>query len=62
MIKNPFDKNQKAFEQNYAIPPTNKVGYTFMNVDGITGKGYKLSTRCGSTNADVLTETVPFPQ
>ena len=61
MIKNPFDSNQKAFEQNYAIPPTNKVGYTFMNVDGNTGKGYKLSTRCGSTNADVITETIPFP-
>ena len=61
MIKNPFDRNQKAFEQNYAVPPTNKVGYTFMNVDGSTGKGYKLSTRCGSTNADILTEIIPFP-
>ena len=61
MIKNPFDSNQKAFEQNYAIPPINKVGYTFMDVDGNTGKGYKISTRCGSTSADVLTETIPFP-
>ena len=61
MIKNPFENNGNAFVSSYSIPPTNKVGYTFMNVDGNTGKGYKLSTRCGSTNADVLTETIPFP-
>ena len=61
MIKNPFDNNSPAFEQSYAIPPTNKVGYTFVNVDGATGLGYKISSRFGTGSNDYITETIPFP-
>ena len=61
MIKNPFDNNSPAFEQSYAIPPTNKVGYTFVNVDGATGLGYKISSRFGTGANDYITETIPFP-
>ena len=61
MIKNPFDNNSPAFEQIYAIPPANKVGYTFVNVDGATGLGYKISSRFGTGSNDYITETIPFP-
>ena len=61
MIKNPFDNNSPAFEQSYAIPPTNKVGYTFVNVDGATGLGYKISSRFGTGANDYITQTIPFP-
>ena len=61
MISNPFDKNLSAFEQNYSIPPVNKVGYTFMNVDGATGNGYILSSRYGKGPNDYITEKIPFP-
>ena len=33
-ISNPFENNSNAFVSSYAIPPTNKVGYTYMNFDG----------------------------
>ena len=61
MIKNPFNSNEKAFDTSYAIPPTNKVGYTFINVDGATGLGYKISSRFGTGSNDYITETIPFP-
>ena len=58
MIKNPFNSNEKAFDTNSAIPPTNKVGYTFANV---TAQGYKISSRFGTGANDYITETIPFP-
>ena len=61
VVKNPFDPNNSAFEQNYSIPPTSKIGVTFANVDGATGLGYKISTRYGSGANDYISETIPFP-
>ena len=60
-LTNPFDPNNSAFEQNYSIPPTSKIGVTFANVDGATGLGYKISTRYGSGANDYISETIPFP-
>ena len=58
MIKNPFENNGNAFVSSYSIPPTNKVGYTYMNFDGGTGKGYKISTRFGTGANDIITESI----
>jgi prepilin-type N-terminal cleavage/methylation domain-containing protein len=58
MIKNPFNNNANAFEQNSSIPPISKLGYTFMNSDGAT---YILSTRYGTGAKDYLTEKIEFP-
>ena len=62
MIKNPFEDNGNAFVSSYSIPPSNKVGYTYMNFDGGTGKGYKISTRYGSGSNDIITEIIPVPE
>ena len=62
MIKNPFENNGNAFVSSYSIPPTNKVGYTYMNFDGGTGQGYKISTRFGSETGDIITETIAIPE
>ena len=62
MIKNPFENNGNAFVSSYSIPPTNKVGYTYMNFDGGTGRGYKISTRFGTGSNDIITETIPVPE
>ena len=62
MIKNPFENNGNAFVSSYSIPPTNKVGYTYMNFDGGTGSGYKISTRFGTGSNDIITETIPVPE
>ena len=62
MIKNPFESNSNAFVSSYSIPSEDKIGYTYMNFDGATGKGYKISTRFGSGTNDVITETIPIPE
>ena len=62
MIKNPFENNSNGFVSSYSIPPTNKVGYTYMNFDGSTGSGYKISTRYGTGSNDIITETIPVPE
>ena len=62
MIKNPFENNGNAFVSSYSIPPTNKVGYTYMNFDGGTGRGYKISTRFGTGANDIITELIPVPE
>nr|WP_082256563.1 prepilin-type N-terminal cleavage/methylation domain-containing protein [Candidatus Pelagibacter ubique] len=62
MIKNPFEDNGNAFVSSYSIPPPNKVGYTYMNFDGGTGKGYKISTRYGSGSNDIITEIITVPE
>ena len=58
MIKNPFNNNTNAFEQNYSIPPISKLGFTFMNSDGTK---YILSTRYGTGAKDYLIENIEFP-
>ncbi len=62
MIKNPFESNSNAFVSSYSIPSKDKIGYTYMNFDGATGTGYKISTRFGSGTNDVITETIPIPE
>ena len=62
LISNPFENNSNAFVSSYAIPPTDKVGYTYMNFDGATGSGYKISTRFGPGSNDIITETIPVPE
>ena len=62
MIKNPFENNSNAFVSSYSIPPDDKVGYTYMNFDGSTGEGYKISTRYGSGTDDIISEVIPVPE
>ena len=62
MIKNPFEKDGNAFVSSYSIPPKNKVGYTYMNFDGATGQGYKISTRFGDEENEFITENIPIPE
>ena len=61
-IKNPFEGNSNAFVSSYSIPSKDKIGFTYMNFDGATGKGYKISTRFGSGTNDVITETITVPE
>ena len=62
LIKNPFENGNNAFVSSYAIPPVDKIGYTYMNFDGATGQGYKVSTRYGPGANDVITEVVEVPE
>ena len=62
VIKNPFEKGNNAFVSSYAIPAVDKIGYTYMNFDGGTGQGYKISTRYGPGVNDVITEVVEVPE
>ena len=62
LIKNPFEKGNNAFVSSYAIPAKDKIGYTYMNFDGETGQGYRISTRYGPGANDVITEVVEVPE
>ena len=62
VIKNPFEKGNNAFVSSYAIPAVDKIGYTYMNFDGGTGQGYKISTRYGPGVNEVITEVVEVPE